>query len=275
MPAASSVYTDIWFIATDTGDTYICNGSSWVLTNGPSHQEEEFNKTINVSNNTLVGLIQDPFSSSKREGFLIPTATPDGALKYALKGWPYYGSYSYIDDSLGTEGKVSRFSTSAVENVGYLSNSQLQIISRMSWNTTFKTRVRTSTTSNDRQYIGFSSNTTLPTSDTPLGTSESGILIGFNSTASNYSIYRNDGSGSMVTSTFTTTKDTGWHNFEIIMSGSPLQVSVLLDDAQLTTYTTRIPALNTNLYLNCGLQSTNTTAKTLDIAKIRFNSNLT
>lgn len=277
MPAASTAYTDIWYICSDTGDTYSCNGTTWVQVNGPSKQEEEFNKTINVTNNTLIGVTQDPFSSGIREGFLIPSSTADGSLKYALQGWNPYGSYSYVDDSLGTEGKVSRFSTSAVENVGYFSNSLVQIVSRITWNPTAKARLRTSVAgTSSRQYFGFTSNTTtIPTSNTPLGSADSGIILGFDTAATNFSIYRNDGTGTMVTTTFPTAKNTSWNNFEIVMSESPLQVQVLLNDANLQTFTTRIPALNTNLYLSCGMQSADTTAKTFDIAKIRFNSDLT
>ena len=221
-------------------------------------------------------MIQDPFTAQLRQGFHSPALTAVDSLNYALKGLPTNGTYSYVDDDLGTDGKISRFSTSIVENIGYFSNSSTQIISRMAYNTAYKVRCKVSTTTGDRLYIGFSTNNTLPSSDTPLGSTESGIIVGFNTTATNYSIYRNDGSGTApAAATFATAKGTAWHNIEIVMQNSPLQLSVTLDNTTTQTFTTRIPALNTNLFLNCMLQSSAAAAKNFDISKIRFTSNLT
>ena len=58
------------------------------------------------------------------------------------------------------------------------------------------------------------------------------------------------------------------------MINSPLQVLVTLDDVNTQTLTTRIPALNTNLFVNVMLQSSVAASKNFDISKIRFTSNL-
>lgn len=207
----------------------------------------------------------------------MPSLTAADSLKFALKGLPSNGTYSYVDDDLATDGKISRFTTSIVENIGYFSNSTTQIISRMAYNASIKVRCKVSTTSGDRLYIGFSTNNTLPSSDTPIGSTESGIIVGFNTSATNYSIYRNDGTATAPAAvTFSTAKNTSWHNIEISLINSPLSILVTLDDnnAAAQTLTTRIPALNTNLYLNIMLQSTAASSKNFDISKIRFTSNL-
>lgn len=274
-PAASSTYTDWIYVETDGGNTWNCNGSTWTIINGPLKTEEYVNKTIDFNNNNFLGVVQDPFTSQQRQGFHIPALTAADSLKFALKGLPTNGTYSYVDDDLGIDGKISRFNTSIVENIGYYSNSSVQIISRAAYNASIKVRSKVSTTTGDRLYIGFSTNNTLPSSDTPLGSSESGVIVGFNTTATNYSIYRNDGSAAAPAAlTFGTAKGTTWHNIEITMINSPLQVLVTLDDVTTQTLTTRIPALNTNLFVNVMLQSSVAASKNFDISKIRFTSNL-
>ena len=274
-PAAATTFTDYIYVETDAGNIWQCNGSVWTIINGPLKSEELFNKTIDTNTNNFVGIIQDPFTSQQRQGYLIPSLNVTDSLKFAIKGMPTNGTYSYVDDDLGTDGKISRFTTSIIENIGYFSNSTTQIISRVAYNTALKVRSKVSTTTGDRLYIGFSTNNTLPSSDTPLGSAESGIIVGFNTSATNYSIYRNDGTAAAPAAvTFATTKNTAWHNIEIIMQNSPLQITVILDDTLTQTFTTRIPALNTNLFMNVMLQSSVAAAKNFDISKIRFTSNL-
>lgn len=51
-------------------------------------------------------------------------------------------------------------------------------------------------TTNSRLYVGFNSTGAMAGTDTPLGTTETGILIGYRSTDTNYQIFYNNGAGS-------------------------------------------------------------------------------
>lgn len=269
---------DCIYIDTATGSTYYNNGSSatsaaWVQLAGSDKVETLQNKTIPASSNTLSNFAVDPFSSSRREGYIIPALTAQASLKGALKGMPPNGTYSYVYDTVASEGYVSRFSTSIVENVGYISGASVNIPSRREWATSLKIRSRVSTTTSSRVYIGFTQNTAgVSASDTPLSSTDIGFLVGFNTATANFSMFRNDGTGAApsATSFGAVAKDTLWHTYEVTMSDA--NIVCKLDGGNTITSTTRIPALSTNLYLHVQMQSTAAAAKNMDISKGSFGS---
>lgn len=268
-PAHVSYLTDFLYYCTDTGELYWDNGSVWVLLQGPTKTETLQNKIINLANNTVTGVQTDPFATALREGYISPSLSAAASLRGALKGLPANGTtYSYFFDT--TEGYVSRFSTSIVENLGYYS-STTPFISRREWATHLKVKCKVSSTSNTRLYIGFTSNLTLPSTNTPLGNTDHGIIVGFNTANTNYTVTTNDGAGVANSQSFgAVAKDTTFRTFDILMSDTNIVCS--LDGANTQTLSTKLPGLTTDMYLNIQLQNTTAAAKTFDISKGLFQS---
>lgn len=272
LPATAPYFADHIFISTDTGSMFNNDGTGWTQLSGSSKSEEQKNKILASANNTFINLVQDPFTSQKREGFFTPALSPDGSLKYALKGWPYNGTYSY--QTSVSEGFKGSFTTNVVDTIGYFSTPSAGILTKTSLLPDLKARVRTDTIVNTRFYLGYSSNLTLPNSNIPFTTADYGLFVGFDSMRSNYTVYSNDGNGTMATPTsLATPKDTNFHTFEIIVS-TTAGITIVIDDVDSINISSKIPALAANVYLFCMLQNTATQTVNFDISKIRFNSNL-
>lgn len=124
-------------------------------------------------------------------------------------------------------------------------------------------RGKVSATSNIRLYVGFTSLATLPITDAPLGTADSGVIVGFSSTDGTFQVFYNDGTGTALKQALGITKDTNYHTIDL---NSPFAGSanwnVTLDGGNPVTLNSRIPATTTNLYYNAVAQSTTTTAIT-------------
>ena len=108
-------------------------------------------------------------------------------------------------------------------------------------------------TSNTQYFIGFSSSSTLPTSDTPFESGVSGVFVMLrqadnNATPGTLKILHNDARGSTVMT------DTGkgyggsttYHKVEIHLSST--NVKVFVEDFHVATLTSDIPATTTPLY---------------------------
>lgn len=277
-PPHAAYLTDFLYLATDTGDLWLDNGTAWVQLQGPTKSEVLKNKQIDASLNSILNLgVTDPFVSARREGYITPAISASGSLKGALKGIPVLNpsAYIYTYDSIGTEGYISRFSTSIVEKLGYGSDTNT-VISRREWGTRFKIRVRASVTSNVNLYMGFTNQTSggvVSTNTTsPFTTSEQGVMFGFNPSDTKFLVFNNDGAGSAtnVQSFGSVNKDNTWHTFEMVMSDT--NVVCTLDGTNTQTLTTQIPSLTTDLKLEIQFHSLDTSAKVFDISKGLFSS---
>ena len=114
-----------------------------------------------------------------------------------------------------------------------------------------------------RCYFGFTSATALPTSDTPLATTDHGIIVGFKSTSTNYEIYHNDGATSVTTDTVSTgiAKNTSFHTIEINWVGGGSTINVVFDGVS-QAISADLPATNQNLYLNAVFQNATAAIRT-------------
>lgn len=106
------------------------------------------------------------------------------------------------------------------------------------------------TTTAGRFYFGVTNAAALPKSDTPLGTGDSGIIVGFNVSDTNRSVRTNNIGGSAATITsLGVAKDANIHRIEINWLLNPAAVNIIFDST-LTSVSTAIPGLTVNLFFN-------------------------
>jgi hypothetical protein len=251
---------------------YLWNGATWL-------REEDYpelyeNKTMDAATNRFLNMLVSPFAVNyRRHGGLIPASTASASLYGALGGWPTGGTFSSVIDAVGnpTEGTVNRFTSSTSGTyIGYRSNATYQLVSRRAWNTSIKARIRASSTANTRLYIGFSSSPVLAISDSVLGNNEQGVIVGFNTVTADFSVFHNDGTDTMVTSSFGVARDTGWHTFEISMISSG-DITCKIDDID-AVIMTRLPDNDRTLHANVLMELAADVETSIDIKAIQFNA---
>jgi hypothetical protein len=270
LPTHAAYLADyLYYVSSGTGagDLYWNNGSAWVLLQGAAKAEILQNKTIEPSANSFTNMVLDPFLSQKRQGFITPSLTAQGSLKYALKGLPNLGTYSlfFVDT---TEKYISRFTASTAIQVGYQSNTTTKFITKRSLNPSLKIRCRSTSSSNTFMFIGFSTKLPTPNAGTPIDNSSSGVIMGFNTTDANYFTKHSNGTNSTQTNT-AIPRDTVFRTFEIIMSASNIVTKI--NDVVQATLTTNLPGLETEVYLLAEMHNISGT-NNFDIAKAVFSS---
>jgi hypothetical protein len=259
------------FFEVDTGNIYHHNGTNWVLIVGATKTETLINKTIDSTTNTLSNVFVSPFALGyKRLGEIITATTPSNSLFGALAGWPTNGTASIVNDA--TEGHINNFNSSSDGAIiGYQSNSSLQLITRREWNAFLKVRVKASSTSNSRLYIGFSSNNTLPASDSPLGNTEHGCIIGFGTADANFRVFHNDAGGAAISADTGLQKDTEWHTFEMSMVAAG-NITCMIDGGNSVVVSSRLPGNTTNIFGNIVLELAEAASKDIGIKAGIFRS---
>ncbi|MBD0328296.1 MAG: hypothetical protein ICV68_17895 [Pyrinomonadaceae bacterium] len=121
------------------------------------------------------------------------------------------------------------------------------------WNPYFRAKTRANSAgSGTRQYVGLSYETSIPAADTPMDNNESGVLVGWRSTDSNYQVFLNSGtSTASSTPTVVNTnvaKASSIRQIEIdfIDGGTTVKVRILsgnaLTEHYAQTFTTNLPA---------------------------------
>jgi hypothetical protein len=275
LPVHATYWTDFLYYATDNGDLYLNNGTAWIQLQGATKAEVLKNKVLDGTQNNIINVgMSDPFSSSRREGYITPAITGAASLTGALKGLTVNGTYSYFRDT--TEGYVSRFTSAIQTKQGFYSDTN-PVISRREWATRLKVRMRSSTLSNTNIYVGFSNAATTVTANTvPFFQGDVGILMGFNISNANFMIARNDGivANTGTVTTFPVAKDTNFHTFEMVMSDT--NIVLTLDDANPQTYTTVIPPLTTDMKLVVQMHGNDALlTRNFDVAKGIFSSDIT
>lgn len=271
LPAHAAYLNDYLYIVDsgpNLGDVYWNNGSGWVLIQGATKSEVLQNKQISPSNNTLTGFILDPFITQQRQGYLIPSLTADGSLRYALKGLPIAGgTYSlfYVDT---TEKYVSRFNTSSVIQVGYQSNASIKLTTKRSLNPYLKIRARTSDANNTFMFFGFSTKAPTANGVSPIDNTSQGVIVGCDTSNANYFTRASNGT-TMVQSNTSIPRDNIFRTFEIIMSSS--NVIIKIDGTTLFTLTSNLPATTTDINLLMELHNRSGN-NNFDIAKAIFTS---
>jgi hypothetical protein len=255
------------------GNTITVPGSATTLV-GRDTVDTLTNKTISATGtgNILQAIVVSP--EKKRMGYFQPgssSGVPVGVLADHTKT----GASSIATTFDTTEGVVTTFTTTATGglNAGLVSPTTGVGVGRRLFAARMKTRSSIDSTTSARYYIGWTSATALPISDTPLATTDSGILVGWSSTDTNWTIYTNNGGGSAATKTNVTgpiAKNAVYHDIEISWAASG-NVTVIFDGTS-QTVSTALPATTTNLYYNHVAQTTTTTARSNNIKYVWYES---
>lgn len=120
-------------------------------------------------------------------------------------------------------------------------------------NPRFKVRVKVPTSANTRLYVGLSSATAIPASDTPLATTDSGVLMGWDSNDTQISYWHNEGGGATATTATigpASSVNGNWHQFEIQFDEVTAKCILTLTTggtAYTTTLSTKLPTTDTQL----------------------------
>lgn len=249
------------------GDTMVTEAFTQTLTN----------KTILASQNTIVGVPQNPVV--QRWGVLQPSQgttaenttfplTAIGSKEGLLVNHIGTGAGTNSNTFNTTEGVLMSYQSGATagNNAGLVSPTSGVGIGRRLFGLKTVCRVSNNSTTNGRFFFGFTSATALPNSAQPLAVSDSGIIVGWNETgtgSTNWSIFHNDGATSVTVDNVTgpIAKDTAFHTIEInwTAGGNP---NVVFDGVS-QSVSSDLPATTTNLFFNCIAQASTTTAKTL------------
>lgn len=132
-------------------------------------------------------------------------------------------------------------------------------------------RVRLNNVTDSRFYFGFTNfSTAIPATDTPLGTTDSGVLLGFRSTDANYMLFRNDGTGAAPSAIDTLMAKPTFTNTLHIWSTSAGSTWNWATDSTSGTVTTRIPTNDTTLNIQAMASNTTTTAKDQSLKYVSY-----
>lgn len=245
---------DFRFYETDTGTIYYYAGAAWAAVQGAFGQVSYANKTITALDNDFEDSVAADFPLSfhyHRTGSLIP-AVNGPYLCGALAGMNVSvgageSAFSSLDSN---EGNYQNFRTNLTgQTAGINSTSSTNsLITTRGQQPTITVRCKVDQASGVRLWIGFTSLQTIPASNTVLGSADSGIMLGFGSTTSNFSVFYNDGTAAAGVQAFSQAKDNNWHTFQIAMTVTTVTASL---DGEQILLSSQIPNVSTNLYFNC------------------------
>lgn len=240
------------YLETDTFKMFHWDGAAWMQ--HETMAQTFTNKSIDAESDTIMNQqLRSVFAAgAKRSGAIVIACTAGDSLRGCLKGLTTNGDGTPTWSIDVDEGPVLAFSRAASGIMGYTSTSTSDsITTRRALNPFFKIRFKFNSITTTRLYIGFTSATSLPNTDTPLATGDSGVLFGYRTTDSNFSVINNDGGGAAIVNSTGVAKDTTYHTISFTFGAS--NVVVVLDDgagAKTTTLTTRIPATSTDIKLS-------------------------
>lgn len=184
---------------------------------------------------------------------------PDGTISHGFDSW---------------EGRYTDFQTSIMTNtragLGGNTSGNITIVDRRQ-NPRFKVRCKVTTSTGTRLYVGFSSATVLPASDTPLANGDSGVLMGWDSKDTQVSYWANDGSSGITNAAIgaACSVDANWKVFEFQFDDTNGVVLISYNDGTLVSLNSNIPAQDTQLCVYAHVQCTaSSAARTFRIGQI-------
>lgn len=216
----------------------------------------------------------DIFPSTAKDGQVNTLGNNNVTIDGILNGGSMAGTPTSSYNTV--EGMTVGYATAATANLnaGYVSSATGIGIGRTLTNMHFTVRQAANATTSVRQYIGLTSNATLPLSSTPLGTTDSGIIVGYindgTTLDTSWQIFNNDGTTAAVKTQVTgpIATDTGFHTIDINIPAGGSSATVTLDGTAVVVGS-RLPATTTNLFFNSVVQTTTTAARTNTIRYIQ------
>lgn len=213
------------------------------------------NKTIDGAKNTLLGMIKMP--SSGKWGIIQAGNTIGGNVGQGLfNGFiDLPGPPVRLIDPAPLGGYWRYNTGTTVDTIAGIRFAQT--FTRKEFDCRFKAKFRVPPTtghSSTRLYVGVNTDVVMEADDSPMLTTESGVMMGWRSTDSNFMVFRNSGtnSASATPSVVNTNiaKTTSVRSVEIKFTGGGSSVTVTLYDASVSpetvlftqTYTTNLPA---------------------------------
>lgn len=233
------------------------------------------NKTIDaVGTNFLAGIHQA--SVIRRFGDFNPQANVASGGSQGLMGCLAANTHAgstFSNQWDATFGQFQRYVTAATANSigGIISPTTGVGIAATNFPGRWATRIRNNSTSNVRTYAGFTSNASACQSagawlgDTPLGSSDSGLMFGYRSTDTTWMIFYNGGTGAMTAASTGVSKDTNFHLLIITWPQAGGSVTFQIDLGTPITITTGLPTTLTGLFCNVIGETTTTSAVTFDM----------
>lgn len=233
------------------------------------------NATIISSSNTLSGIAQNPISKrwgSVQAGYGTAVGTV-GVLDGLAQAFTPTGAGSNTASFDTTEGKIINYQTSSASGVvaGLVSATAGGGLGRRLFGGRMICRFKLDSTTSARFYFGLTSATSLPISESPLGNTDHGIIVGFNAADTNYQVRTNDGATSVTTTQLVgpgaaavaKTAATAFHTIEINWTASG-NYNVIYDG---TTHTisTDLPATTADLYPNLMVQTSAVVQRTFTL----------
>ena len=221
------------------------------------------NKTISTNNNTLTGVDQNPII--KKTGSYVPVSpttastTTIGVLDGILSQHVPTAAGTASSTFNTTEGMLANFATTttANQNAGLVSPTGSFGVGRrlFGMKAILRSKLDTVASSVSRLYFGFTTNATLPLTDTPIANADHGVIVGFNSTDTNYQIRTNDGSGAATVTAVTgpIAKDANFHTIQIEWAAAGNIIVTFDGVAQ--TVSTDLPATTADLKFHCSAQN--------------------
>lgn len=238
--------------------------------------EELQNKTINSAKNTIIGFPKLP--SAGKWGAIQTGAAFGGGSGQGLL-------YGFIDQpALPTrlvgeppEGIYWNYNSGTVANT-ITGITFPQTFIRKTFDPRLRVRFRVPTSSNlCRLLVGMSTDTAIPADDTFIGTTNSGIVVGWRSTDTTFKVFRNGGTNAAsATPTVVDTlqgKSTSLRSIEIAFTGGGTNCTVTLY-SEITvpptvlytqTFSTNLPATGFSMSPSIILSNTSTAAKDLQV----------
>lgn len=229
----------------DTGNLLLSDGTTTTVTQSRTNSQSYQNKTFDIEKNNITGLIEyDPFSlTDQATGGIIPATTVQDSFYGILEdnSVTLYNPDSVITDDI--KKVLLRFKGSGIG--GKLGFSTISPVARRGDNYQIKLEFQSNT--NLVTLLGFTATQSFPSSSTVFGNSDIGICIGFLAASTFFTIFTNDGAGSVSAIPFTKPKDSAFHIMEIILSTTK---AVCKLDNETIEVTTKLPPVTTDLYLS-------------------------
>src|SRR6266487_4258489 len=168
--------------------SYINNTSAITADRNVTYPLLTADDTYVFQNASQAILAADNFPSVSKEGTFEAHGQNDGTLTGILASRSMVGAGSKTSVYDTTEGMTVAYATTAASgvNAGYVASATGVGMGRRLTNLRMKARSKMDSITTARFYMGFTSLATMLFNDTPLATGDSGCIIGFRTTDTNY-----------------------------------------------------------------------------------------